>query len=491
MENALCPVCYTNNVTKPSLNCGFKVCSQCLVNWIESKATVEFIPKFSDKFEKEKCQSEHILCINVECEKNLDRNLILQEEKEEHTLGYKECFEFLQEAEDQEALEKFSLLMLNLISINGKDYRKCPKSGCNYIGTIDLKPSRQMLSCEKCGFEWSDPALYPFCKRFLLKFQNFFSYNSDTINNFQKIMKGEPCPNCGICIIKLDGCSHMVCGKCNYEFCWDCLGHYPSYNHTEITFCPIRKVILLVFLLFLILSINTKICLLSELVANFEFLILDWAVFLIVSNAYAALVLVFFELYSEATSNYRLMNEFPEYSLVYRRNFIWYGMLSAAYPIGYISMSVFLYFISDYYNSMLKCLAVEGMIAVIGVLSFIIVYCIFSIFKGVFGQRQQAYEMDQELGDDPEMWSNGRNYEDDQRLDEPFIPKYEDYEEEEEKRPFGKSEYKNIQSKEDDMLELVNVQKEINRFNQVKRSWNNPFEKDPNVRTFGGVSETI
>ena len=52
----------------------------------------------------------------------------------------------------------------------------------------------------------------------------------------------------------------MVCAKCGHEFCWLCLGPYPSYVHTEVNFCPLRKVMLWTYIfIFLFLSIDIKI----------------------------------------------------------------------------------------------------------------------------------------------------------------------------------------------------------------------------------------
>jgi E3 ubiquitin-protein ligase RNF14 len=34
------------------------------------------------------------------------------------------------------------------------------------------------------------------------------------------------CPNCPYQIEKNNGCDHMTCIKCQYEFCWSCLANY-------------------------------------------------------------------------------------------------------------------------------------------------------------------------------------------------------------------------------------------------------------------------
>jgi hypothetical protein len=48
------------------------------------------------------------------------------------------------------------------------------------------------------------------------------------------------CPHCNILIEKVDGCNHMKCINCNYEFCWLCLKEYESIHYALYNFrgCP-------------------------------------------------------------------------------------------------------------------------------------------------------------------------------------------------------------------------------------------------------------
>lgn len=41
-------------------------------------------------------------------------------------------------------------------------------------------------------------------------------------------MHTKRCPQCGVHVQKVDGCSHMKC-VCLYEYCWDCgkVGGFP------------------------------------------------------------------------------------------------------------------------------------------------------------------------------------------------------------------------------------------------------------------------
>ena len=63
-----------------------------------------------------------------------------------HELTHAECLEFLEQAEDKNALERFTKRMLQIISIQEQDFRHCPNKGCNYIGTIDMRPSNNQLN---------------------------------------------------------------------------------------------------------------------------------------------------------------------------------------------------------------------------------------------------------------------------------------------------------------------------------------------------------
>ncbi|XP_054153192.1 E3 ubiquitin-protein ligase RNF14-like [Oppia nitens] len=46
-----------------------------------------------------------------------------------------------------------------------------------------------------------------------------------------------PCPQCKAPIEKISGCNNMKCTHCKYEFCWDCMGHWPSLGHTYYHGC--------------------------------------------------------------------------------------------------------------------------------------------------------------------------------------------------------------------------------------------------------------
>ena len=40
------------------------------------------------------------------------------------------------------------------------------------------------------------------------------------------------CPRCSTAIEKDEGCNHMSCRKCRYEFCWICMQDWSLHSNT-------------------------------------------------------------------------------------------------------------------------------------------------------------------------------------------------------------------------------------------------------------------
>ena len=100
----------------------------------------------------------------------------------------------------------------------------CPRPGCNtHIDSRLFKKRKGVCStcnstvCLKCG------ARFHRKKNCALMIDNEFgrwAARSDV----------NPCPKCRIPVEKDEGCQHMTCSVCRYQWCWVCGGKYTN-NH--------------------------------------------------------------------------------------------------------------------------------------------------------------------------------------------------------------------------------------------------------------------
>ena len=114
-----------------------------------------------------------------------------------------------------------------------QDVRPCPSQGCKYIGFMsdkELSNCSNPIVCPVCEESWFDKMQH---QRWSLP--DFGA----TFTNIKVLLFTKPCPNCGMQIQKNGGCRHMKCSKCNYELCWDCMGHFASYRHDDSTTCGV------------------------------------------------------------------------------------------------------------------------------------------------------------------------------------------------------------------------------------------------------------
>lgn len=52
----------------------------------------------------------------------------------------------------------------------------------------------------------------------------------DSVDNLWIKANTKPCPQCKNSIEKNDGCNHMTCRSCRYEFCWLCLANWNTHG---------------------------------------------------------------------------------------------------------------------------------------------------------------------------------------------------------------------------------------------------------------------
>lgn len=207
-DNKFCPICFDEEI-KPddmfSMPCGHEFCLEC---WAcQMKTKMEDGPS----------------CILVTCPQAKCNEIVTEEEVAKVA---------------PDLLEKFRNYQLrNFVDMNGTS-RWCPGPGCDRIAAITAKNGSLVdadsiiatcdkcttVFCIKCGNEPHQPML---CAA-LDKWKEECKNESETANWI--LANTKPCPKCRSRIEKNQGCNHMTCQQCKYEFCWICSGDWKEHG---------------------------------------------------------------------------------------------------------------------------------------------------------------------------------------------------------------------------------------------------------------------
>ena len=121
------------------------------------------------------------------------------------------------------------LKQVALIKSSTDRYSYCVYPDCEEITKIEndaiqVTCANQHVSCLKC-FNQAEPE--HICNNV---------ENSGGANHFENpsdiVIRA--CPKCLLLISKVEGCNHITCSNCRYEFCWLCSGEYKT-GHFDIT----------------------------------------------------------------------------------------------------------------------------------------------------------------------------------------------------------------------------------------------------------------
>ena len=149
---------------------------------------------------------DKIKCPNYECKENLSEEFIMELIKDNTIL-----------------IDKYKKFKLKLEIINNPNKKFCPKIGCDSYAVRDNENIKE-VTCKNN---------HKFCFNCLRDWHGNTDCDLELEKEFQIWKKGKiikQCPNCQIWTEKNEGCNHMKCVECKYEWCWLCSGKYSS-NH--------------------------------------------------------------------------------------------------------------------------------------------------------------------------------------------------------------------------------------------------------------------
>ena len=205
-NNKICIICGENlkpsEVRRNKLKCKHLACTDCYYEYIKEKIN-------SNKFLDIKCPQE-------DCQQIIQYNMIVQ---------------IL--VNDKALLEKYNKLIKRNQLMLDPNIQLCPYPDCEsyakktknkYVKCIEKKHK----FCFICLKDWHGKIP---CKDSTL---------TNSLNVLEKNNQVKRCPKCKFFIEKGEGCNHMTCSNCGYQFCWLCLGEY-NINHFEYGRCRGRQ----------------------------------------------------------------------------------------------------------------------------------------------------------------------------------------------------------------------------------------------------------
>ena len=196
-EKFICPICFrTLGENKKIIlyRCDHYFCKTCLYNYLKTKILENKLT--------------FIKCLDYECNEKLSNELIINII-----------------SKNKKLLEKYKLLSLKLEIINDPNKKFCPYPNCNSFLTRNKDRNIKISKCENeheyCFICLNKPHPNKTCEEKL---------DDNNIKEYAKNKFIKKCPNCGTYTEKNEGCNHITCAECNYQWCWLCDQKY-SNNH--------------------------------------------------------------------------------------------------------------------------------------------------------------------------------------------------------------------------------------------------------------------
>ena len=125
---------------------------------------------------------------------------------------------------DQSYFEKYQRFKQRAELLKNGNIRWCPTPNCE--GRMESTDKKTHVTCPLCGFEM--------CFKCGGKWHGKKSCETAMDHEFKAYIKEhevQKCPKCKRPVEKADGCNHMTCAACHYEFCWLCGGAYLGGAH--------------------------------------------------------------------------------------------------------------------------------------------------------------------------------------------------------------------------------------------------------------------
>jgi ariadne-1 len=205
-EGGVCPICYDTleDGKRLAMPCGHEFCTNCFHDFCSNAI-----------------QEEGPSCVLTTCPQ----------------AGCKEVMTEIEvAAAAPEYLHKFQSYQLRSFVESNTLTRWCPGKGCERVACAPnasaMEQEDNVAHCNGCYTSFcmicgEEPHAPCGCKE-LSRWNEKCRNESETANWI--LANTKSCPKCVSRIEKNQGCNHMTCQRCKYEFCWICMGDWHEHG---------------------------------------------------------------------------------------------------------------------------------------------------------------------------------------------------------------------------------------------------------------------
>jgi IBR domain. len=121
-------------------------------------------------------------------------------------------------ANDQDIIDAITRIRHREQIVTQPNFRECPTPNCTHHFTSNTNNVHTM-TCPECNVRYCSDCLHEHPNT--ITCQQIRQNNR--ANNEWIEQNTQPCPQCHTPIERTEGCLHMICRNCRYQFCWNCL----------------------------------------------------------------------------------------------------------------------------------------------------------------------------------------------------------------------------------------------------------------------------
>lgn len=136
---------------------------------------------------------------------------------------------------DQNLIEKFNEMSVKTAMLSFGSIVYCPNpKKCNEINMRNVKNEERkdkQIICSKCDYAFCSECLNPYHDG--KSCEDVMNKDDIEFKKWNRDNKTKPCNACGYPVEKIEGCNRITCGGCSSKFCWSCGALDPDDNHYD------------------------------------------------------------------------------------------------------------------------------------------------------------------------------------------------------------------------------------------------------------------